>query len=46
MDREKLRNQFELETKKNCVSEQHYNDVGFSDRYVEWLEEKLLNKVN
>ena len=41
-EQENLRDKFEKETTFKCWSEPHFDDVGFSDKYVEWLEKQLL----
>ena len=41
-EQENLRDKFEEETNLKCWSEPHFEDVGFSDKYVEWLEKQLL----
>ena len=41
-EQENLRDKFEGETNLKCWSEPHFEDVGFSDKYVEWLEKQLL----
>lgn len=41
-EQENLRDKFEEETNFKCWSEPHFEDVGFSDKYVEWLEKQLL----
>ena len=39
---EQLRQEFIDETKAKLWAEDINEDVGFSDKYVEWLEQQLL----
>jgi len=41
---EQLRQEFIDETKAKLWAEDINEDVGFSDKYVEWLEQQLLIK--
>lgn len=45
-EQEDLRDKFEEETKLDCWSQPHFQDVGFSDTYVDWLEKQLISKQN
>ena len=44
-EQKKLRDEFEAETYNKYWSEPHFNDALFSDRYVKWLENKLIQLV-
>ena len=41
-EHENLRDRFEKETKLECWSQPHFQDIGFSDTYVHWLEKQLI----
>jgi hypothetical protein len=41
-EQENLREKFIKETKSKLWAEDINEDVGFSDKYVEWLEKQLL----